>query len=301
MAAQLKVPDNVLDIVLWALGIAAVIVVFFTLLWKVLAGAFRRGKKIMRTLHDLPGRLFSSASREGNTKSASEFPVKPDLTTETEYMKQKLSLANKGEKEEKEYSEWLREQVIEINQKLQSMEATLATIKEALSEIAEPKAGNDPKKFPEVFGAKLQRDIPNFPEAQSGRFTGTAVTRAVVITSIRHAREVYMSLVKDGLRACTVQPSFAVLDIDSSGRERGFGKKKYYFQMSESKQSAFVIFQSANPKEGYLFPNPTIAFTEAMNYIFNNLSYDKFEIDKSRIDPRIVSLTAQGTWEMICD
>ena len=108
----------------------------------------------------------------------------------------------------------------------------------------------------------------------------------------------YRKLSFEGLRDLPVEPLFVVLDIDSSARGSAIGETKRHFNESETKQSAFVIFPEGE-KEGWIFPNPRISFTEAMKYVFHDLSYDNFEEAKDRVEPQRVRSVSQGAWETV--
>jgi hypothetical protein len=59
-----------------------------------------------------------------------------------------------------------------------------------------------------------------------------------------------------------------------------------------------VIFPEGE-KEGWIFPNPIFSFTEAMKYVFPDLSYENFEEAKDRVEPQRVHSVSQGAWETV--
>jgi hypothetical protein len=117
---------------------------------------------------------------------------------------------------------------------------------------------------------------------------------------LRNACGAYQKLSTEGLRGLPIEPLFALLDMESSARGSAIGETKRNFKQSDNKQSAFVIFRN-NPTAGWIFPNPRISFTEAMKYVFPNLSYENFEEAKNRVDPKRVRATSEGAWETVVD
>ena len=116
--------------------------------------------------------------------------------------------------------------------------------------------------------------------------------------SLEVARESYRKLMTDGLRGLSVESVFVFLDIDSSAQGAAVGESKRHFRQSNNRQNAFVIFKK-DSKEGWLFPNPRISFTEGMKYVFPEMSYENFEKTKGSIEPKQVKSTAVDTWEML--
>lgn len=112
------------------------------------------------------------------------------------------------------------------------------------------------------------------------------------------ACEAYRKLSAEGLRDLPIEPLFVVLDMDSSIRGSAIGEAKRNFKQSDNKQSAFVVFKGG-VMTGWIFPNPRISFTEAMKYVFPNLSYENFEEAKNSVEPRKVRVISDGAWETV--
>jgi hypothetical protein len=140
-----------------------------------------------------------------------------------------------------------------------------------------------------------QHNVKNRPSDKTKR-SGTATVAHS--PGLANAVAAYRKLSCEGLRDLPMEPLFVVLDIDSSARGSAIGETKRHFNQSESKQSAFVIFPEGE-KEGWIFPNARISFTEAMKYVFPDLSYENFEEAKDRVEPQRVHSVSQGAWETV--
>ncbi len=282
----MKVPHDGPEIILWIISVL-VLVSILQPLRKALSWAYKGLKKIM-----------SWSNKKGSVAEME----KKDVLQEKDYQEflQRQSLGQESE------SEWLKNQILEMNHRLRCIEdrlLKLESIDETLREISywlQVLAKNGPESERNTFadsGRKSNKPTTRWPEPE---VSGAVVTAARRNDPYRQdACRLYQVLADNGLRAGSADLIFAVLDMESSGPTRSFGKEKFYFRTSEKKQSAFVVFRKENSKEGYLFPNPIIAFTEAMKYIFPDLTYDGFETSKSRIEPVSVSQVGKDSWELI--
>jgi hypothetical protein len=118
------------------------------------------------------------------------------------------------------------------------------------------------------------------------------------ISFFEQAKGSYQQLSAEGLRNLPLEPLFVYLDVDSSAQGSAVGESQRLFKQSDNKQNAFVVFQQ-DSREGWLFPNPRISYTESMRYVFPELSYENFTDDKQKVDPAKVKLIAEGVWEML--
>jgi hypothetical protein len=112
------------------------------------------------------------------------------------------------------------------------------------------------------------------------------------------ARDAYHRLSAEGLRNLPIEPLFVYLDVESSAAGAAVGESHRLFKESENKQNAFIIFQQ-DGREGWLFPNPRISYTESMRYVFPGLSYENFTEFKQKIDPARVRTSGDGMWELL--
>ena len=110
----------------------------------------------------------------------------------------------------------------------------------------------------------------------------------------------YDSLCENGLGGFESDVVFAGLDIDGSSTTKKRGEVIYRFKTQDSKQSAFVIFEGRRD-DALLFPNPVISFTEAMGYVFHDLSHDNFETKKRDVHPVRIRRLSSTAWEMMVE
>jgi len=174
---------------------------------------------------------------------------------------------------------------------ISNLQQTVGTLQGELTKIADSIDALRPNSEPFTQG----RQNPTIAPDKTPR-VGTA--KVVHSQGRANAVAAYRKLSRDGLRDLPVEPLFVVLDLDSSARGSGIGETNRHFNQSESKQSAFVIFPEGE-KEGWIFPNPIFSFTEAMKYVFPDLSYENFEEAKDRVEPQRVHSVSQGAWETV--
>ena len=192
----------------------------------------------------------------------------------------------------------------ETNKRLTEIETVLREIQSEMRDIADGNktyfvSNSEPPKKSSSYNASTnpkyiqQNSWPTTPK-EGKRSSGhlNADDRDL----LNSAMQSYRKLDSEGLRGLPIEPLFAVLDIDSSN-QASVGDTYCYFKQSESKQSAFVIFPNKDATEGWLFPNPKISFTEAMKYVFPELSYDRFEELKNRVEPVCVRSLTNDVWE----
>lgn len=172
----------------------------------------------------------------------------------------------------------LQQTVDSLQDKLKALSTSIAAI---LPNLDQPTRGH--------------QSAANKPPEKTRRSTSATVGH---YPGLANAVAAYRKLSCEGLRDLPVEPLFVVLDIDSSARGSAIGETKRHFNEFGSKQSAFVIF-SEGEKDGWIFPNPRISFTEAMKYVFPDLSYENFEEAKDRVEPQRVHSVSQGAWETV--
>jgi hypothetical protein len=134
----------------------------------------------------------------------------------------------------------------------------------------------------------------------SDRGIKSAVSENASPSSSNTVRDAYHKLSTEGLRNLPIEPLFVFLDVDSSAMGSAVGESQRLFRQSDNKQNAFVIFQN-NRRDGWLFPNPRISYTESMRYVFPELSHENYEGFKNEVEPKKVRMTAEEMWEMLAD
>jgi hypothetical protein len=174
--------------------------------------------------------------------------------------------------------------------KIWNLERTVATIQDDLRNLGSgPGSGS---QHPRIVLHKPQNAIIE----KSGFTAGSTNAPAASQDALSTACGAYRKLSTEGLRNLPAEPLFVVLDMDSSARGSALGEVKRQFKRSDSKQSAFVVF-TGSEREGWIFPNPRISFTEAMKYVFPDLSYENFEEAKNGVEPRKVRAISGDAWE----
>ena len=180
---------------------------------------------------------------------------------------------------------------------IEAIKSRLSNIERALVYIQQDLADLDSDRGKSRSGATGTPPRPNslmptqnYPET----YYDPSLNRDAYTT----ASEAYLKLSSEGLRDLLLEPVFVVLDMDSSTRGSAIGEAKRNFKRSANKQSAFIIFKEG-PIGGWIFPNPRISFTEAMKYVFPDLSHENFEETKNGVKPRKVRATSDGEWETV--
>ncbi len=84
------------------------------------------------------------------------------------------------------------------------------------------------------------------------------------------------------------RPLFLQLDINAP---TAVGSTRKTLTVTQSKQAAFILF-SGDANSGYLYPNPRISFTEAMKYVWPELSYSNWP--QNSHDVQAVRVTKSG-------
>jgi hypothetical protein len=128
----------------------------------------------------------------------------------------------------------------------------------------------------------------------------SAANEAPSPNSSTTAKYAYHKLSTEGLRNLPIEPLFVFLDVDSSAIGSAVGESQRLFRQSDNKQNAFVIFQN-DRRDGWLFPNPRISYTESMRYVFPELSHENYEGFKNDVEPKRVKMAAEEMWEMLPD